>query len=144
MKPLNLFRADHARWDGVPPINIYLLRLMFFLMIVFLGKESWTYILTHNGPWDPAVAMNWCIWGAYSVLAILAFIHPVKMLPMVLLEIFYKVLWLILVAYPLWRSKQLVGSPAEGMTDAFLWVVLPIVATPWPYVFRKYLTLKRG
>ena len=141
MKITNLFKPDYQRWDGAPRINVYLLRLMFFLMIVFLGKDSWTHILTHKGAWNPFDAMAWCIWACYSVLAILGIIHPLKMLPIVLLEIMYKVLWLVLVAYPLWSADQLTGSPAEGMTNAFLWVVLPIVAMPWKYLFKKYILL---
>jgi len=60
------------------------------------------------------------------------------MLPIVLLEIFYKVQWLILVAYPLWSKGTLAGSPAEGITSQFLWVILPIVAVPWGYVVVNY------
>jgi hypothetical protein len=55
------------------------------------------------------------------------------------------VIWLILVAYPLWSSNQLAGSPAEGMTNSFLFVVLPILAMPWRYFFRRYILMeKRG
>jgi hypothetical protein len=61
------------------------------------------------------------------------------MLPLVLLEIAYKVLWLILVAYPLWSTDRLAGSPAEDMTYVFLWVALPIIATPWKYAFEHYV-----
>jgi len=32
----------------------------------------------------------------------------------------------------------LAGSPAEGITASFLWVLLPIVAVPWGYVFVNY------
>ena len=109
----NIFKPDYEHWDGVPKINIYILRLMFFLMIVFLGKASWTHILTFKGTWNPEDAMAWCIWGSYSVLAILGIIHPLKMLPIVMLEIFYKLLWLIIVAYPLWKSNQFTGSSSE-------------------------------
>jgi hypothetical protein len=48
------------------------------------------------------------------------------------------VLWLMVVAYPLWSAGTLVGSSAEGTTSAFLWVLLPIVAVPWGYVFGTY------
>jgi hypothetical protein len=58
---------------------------------------------------------------------------------LVLFEILYKLVWLIIVAYPLWSANQLSGSPAEPMTEAFLWVVLPIVATPWKYALDKYV-----
>jgi hypothetical protein len=62
-----------------------------------------------------------------------------KMLPIILLEIFYKVLWLLVVAYPLWSQGTLAGSTAEGITSAFLWVILPIVAMPWGYAFVSYI-----
>jgi hypothetical protein len=61
------------------------------------------------------------------------------MLPIILLEIFYKVLWLLVVAYPLWSRGTLAGSTAEGITSAFLWVILPIVAMPWGYAFVSYI-----
>ncbi len=142
---INVFKRGHDKYEGVPAINIYILRLMFILMIVFLGKDSWTHIVNFNGSWDPTNAMAWCIWASYSVLAILGVIRPLKMLPIVMLEIFYKVLWLVIVAYPLWKSNALTGSPAEGMTNAFLWVLLPIVAMPWRYFFRTYiLPVKRS
>ena len=141
---LNIFKRDYEHWDGVPRINIYVLRLLFILMFVFLGKDSWTYIFTHKGPWDPNDAMAWCIWASYSVLAVLGIIHPLKMLPVLLLEVLYKGFWLILVAYPLYMSEQLAGSPAEGMTYAFLWVVLPILAIPWKYTFQKYVLMSKG
>lgn len=135
----NIFGPDYERWEGVPKINIYLLRLLFLLMLVFLGKESWTFIFTHKGIWNPMDAMAWCIWASYSVLSIFGIIQPLKMLPIVMLEILYKVIWLILVAYPLWSSNQLAGSSAEVMTYNFLLVVLPILAMPWRYFFRKYI-----
>jgi hypothetical protein len=41
-------RAD--KYDGVRPINIYLLRLLYVLMFLVLGKDTWMHILTHKGP----------------------------------------------------------------------------------------------
>ncbi|MGB8321992.1 MAG: hypothetical protein WCE52_03430, partial [Candidatus Acidiferrum sp.] len=97
------------------------------------------HILTHQGAWDPTEAVAWCVWTAFATLAGIGIFRPVKMLPIVLLEIFYKVLWLILVAYPLWAKGTLEDSPAEGITSQFLWVLLPIVAVPWGYAFRSYI-----
>jgi hypothetical protein len=139
----SIFGPDYKRWEGVPKINIYLLRLMFTLMVLFLGKSSWGYILTFKGQWNPASAMSWCVWAAYSVLAILGIIHPLRMLPIVMLEIFYKVLWLFIVAYPLWSSNHLIGSPAESMTNAFIWVILPIISMPWRYFFKKFILIAK-
>jgi len=79
------------------------------------------------------------MWVAYSVLAVIGIIRPLKMLPLVMIEIAYKVLWLIVVAYSLWSANQLIGSPAEEMTYTFLWVVLPIAAMLWKYAFETYI-----
>ena len=108
-------------------------------MFFVLGRETWTKILTHKGPWEPFEAVAWSIWAAFATLAGLGIVRPLKMLPMVLLEIFYKVLWLILVAYPLWLRDELWGSPAEAITTPFLWVILPIFAVPWGYLFVNYI-----
>ena len=135
----SLFRPDYDRYDGVRRINIYLMRLLYILMLLFLGKDSWTHILTHQGAWAPDDAMAWSVWASFATLGVLGILQPVKMIPLLLLEVFYKVLWLVLVAYPLWRVDELTGSPAEGMTYAFLWVALPIVAVPWGYAFKTYV-----
>jgi hypothetical protein len=133
-----IFRPDD-RYEGVRPIHIYLLRMVYILMFFVLGKETWTQILTHQGPWEPTHAVAWCVWTAFATLAGLGIIRPLKMLPILLLEIFYKLLWLAIVAYPLWSRGALSGSAAEGTTSVFLWVILPIVAVPWGYVFATYI-----
>ena len=139
MRPFGIFQPDHDRHDGVRPVNIYLLRLLFLLVFVFVGYDAWTTLLRHAGPWDPVRAAAFCMWGSYALLSILGVFYPLKLLPLVLFEIVYKVVWLGLVAYPLWRVDALWDSPAAGMAVAFLWVVLPIVAMPWGYFFRAYV-----
>ena len=66
------------------------------------------------------------------------------MLPLVLFEIAYKLLWLAVVAWPLCSANRLAGSPSEGLTYAFLPVVVPVAFVPWGYVFRKYIWSQRG
>jgi hypothetical protein len=133
-----IFQRDD-QYEGVRRISIYLLRLVFVLMFFVLGKDTWTHILTHKGTWEPGDAMAWCVWTAFATLAGLGIFRPLNMLPILLLEIFYKVLWLIIVAYPLWSAGTLANSSAEGTTSVFLWVLLPIVAVPWGYVIQNYV-----
>ncbi len=142
LDPLYPFRRSD-KYEGVRPINIYLLRLLYLLMFFVLGQLTWTHILTHKGPWNPTDAVAWCVWTAFATLAGLGILRPLKFLPIVLLEIFYKVLWLILVAYPLWSRGALAASPAADITNKFLWVILPIVATPWGYAFAQYVYTPR-
>ena len=136
----SIVKPDYERYEGVMRIKIYLLRLVFALTFLFVGMDSWTTILQHEGAWKPLEAVAFCVWASYSALSFLGLLHPLKMLPLVLFQIFYKTIWLIIVAYPLWVTDQLIGSSAEGMTKAFLWVVLPIVAMPWQYLLKHYFS----
>jgi hypothetical protein len=87
----NIFKRDYERYEGVPPINIYLLRLLFTLMFFFLSYTSWTHILHHTGPWDPANSAAWFMWASCALIAGIGILRPLKMLPIVLFEIIYKV-----------------------------------------------------
>ncbi|HEX8397137.1 MAG TPA: hypothetical protein VF644_06910 [Pyrinomonadaceae bacterium] len=52
-----IFTPDYERYEGVRPINIYLLRLFYFLMVFFVATDSWKGIITHQGQWDRFRAM---------------------------------------------------------------------------------------
>ena len=136
---MNVFQAVPDRYEGVPPINIYLLRLVYALVFVFVGFDVWSSILSHEGTWNPVTAAAFCMWAAYSLMSLIGIFRPLKMLPLVLFEILYKLIWLTIVAYPLWSANELAGSPAEDMVYAFLWVILPVVAVPWKYAAIHYV-----
>ena len=135
----NLFTRDHNRYEGVRPIQVYLLRLVFLLTFVFLGMGSWSTILGHTGDWKPLNAIAFSVWAAYSTLSFLGILKPLKMLPIIAFQVFYKTVWLVIVAYPLWSSGMLTGSDAEQMTKDFMWIVLPIVAMPWGHFFKSFI-----
>ena len=101
--------SPSSKYDGVRPIHVYLLRLLYVLMFFVLGKDCWTKLLTHQGPWDPYESVAWCVWTGFAMLAGLGISRPLRMLPIVLLEIFDKLLWLGMVAYPLWAQGPLVA-----------------------------------
>ena len=139
-----LFTADHARYDGVRPINVYLLRLFYFLMAAFVATDAWGAILAHQGPWDHVRAVATCVWAAYPTMAVLGLIHPLRMLPIMVFMIFYKSIWLFAVAYPLWRAGTLDGSPAEEMARVFVWVIVPAAVVPWGYFVRHFVLWSRA
>jgi len=144
MKLSTALKPDYERHEGVRPIIVLLLRLGYGLVFAFVGYTSWTRIINHQGDWDPIQAAALCMFASHSLLSLIGIFHPLKMLPLVLFEISYKLIWLVTVAWPLWSAHRLAGSPAEGMTYAFLPVVVPIVFVPWPYVFRKYIWSQPG
>jgi hypothetical protein len=134
-----IFIPDYEHYQGVRKINIYLLRVLYFLIALAVGKDSWTFLLTKVDSVSPMEAVTWSVWAGFSLVAILGLIHPLKMLPIIFLEIAYKIIWLAFVAYPLWSTDALTGSQAEGLTLVFLWVLLPIIAVPWGYAIKSFV-----
>jgi len=138
-----IFTPNHDKYEGVRPINVYLLRVLYFLMFVGVGVQVWRTLFTHEGPWDHTKAVAFCVWAAYPTLGVLGLIRPLRWLPIVIFMIFYKTLWLIVVAYPLWRAGTLAGSPAEEMARVFIWAPVFILIVPWVYVFKNYVKWQR-
>ena len=133
-----LFTSDPARHDGVRPFHIGVLRVLYVLMFVGVGIPVWGEILNHQGPWDHVRAIAFCVWAAYPTLGLLGLRQPLRMLPLVLFMLFYKSIWLLAVAYPLWAAGQLAG-PALEMARVFRWVALIALLMPWGYVWRTYV-----
>jgi hypothetical protein len=134
-----VLRSSAERYDGVRPVNIYLLRTVFLLAFLFVGYDSWSALLKHEGAWDPMKAAALTMFASYSLLSILGVFRPLKMLPVMIFMALYKSVWLLFVAYPLWAAGQLAGSPVEGMAGVFLWVPVAIVAVPWKYALETYV-----
>lgn len=143
MSIASMFTPDHERYEGVRPINIWLLRVFYFLMAVFVATDAWKTLITHEGPWDPVRAVSWCVWATYPTLAVLGLIHPLRMLPIMFVTIGYKLLWLGFVALPLWQSNTLAASPAREMAMVFLWTPVLMLAVPWKYAFDTYVRWPR-
>ncbi|KGN30516.1 hypothetical protein N802_06785 [Knoellia sinensis KCTC 19936] len=64
-------------------------------------------------------------------------LHPVKLLPVLLFESAWKLLWLGLVALPRAMSGPLDEATTELLIKNSL-VVIILAVTPWRYVWRTY------
>lgn len=79
---------------------------------------------------------------ALSVLALLGLRYPVRLLPVLLFEVAWKLIWLGVVALPLWLDHAM-DPAARELTGEVLWVVVILAVIPWRYAFSRYLT-RRG
>ncbi|MFM6344212.1 MAG: hypothetical protein ACKPFK_03565, partial [Dolichospermum sp.] len=109
------------------------------LMFAVMGYSAWSHIFSNKGSWEPVNAVTWCVWAAYATISFIGIYNTLKMLPIMLFMIFYKTIWLIVVAYPLWKTNTLIGSPNEELTFIFIWVFIPAIFFPWKYSYRHYL-----
>jgi len=134
-----ILKPNNEKYEGVRPINIYLLRLLYLLMPLGAGTEAWQTLAAHEGPWDHTKAVAWCVWAAYPTLSLFGLIRPLKWLPIIVFMIFYKSLWLLVVAYPLWKSGSLTGNAAEQMAGVFAAAPFIALIVPWPYFVRNFV-----
>jgi hypothetical protein len=115
--------------------RLYLMRLLYLLNFALLGLQVWPVLINHAGAWDPVRGVAWSCWAALSALAGLGVRYPLKMLPLLLMQLLYKSIWVIAVALPLWstfRSMELTKVMAYG-------AVVDLIVIPWPYVFANYV-----
>jgi hypothetical protein len=61
--------------------------------------------------------------------------YPLRMLPLLLLQLFYKAVWLLAVALPMWSAVR-----STGLTHAMaIGAIVDLVGIPWPYVLANYV-----
>jgi hypothetical protein len=121
--------------DEVSTFRLYVVRAVFLLNFVMLGSNVWPGLITHEGPRDPMKAVAICFWASLAALSGLGIRYPLRMLPLLLLQLLYKLVWLIAVALPQW--------PAIRSTELFKAMTIPIplllIVIPWPYVLANFV-----
>ncbi|MES3024913.1 MAG: hypothetical protein V4857_25355 [Pseudomonadota bacterium] len=111
---------------------------MYLFIVVGLGTFVWPGIIQQAKPWELMEGIVVCMLAAFSVLSALGLRYPLQMLPILLWELVWKVLWLLIVALPLWRSDRM-DAATMANTVACIFVVLVPFVIPWRYVFENYL-----
>ena len=125
--------------EEVSTFRLYLMRLLYLGNFVFLGLNVWPGIINHafhnTAAWDPLHGVAFSFWAALSALSGLGIRYPLKMLPLLLLQLLYKSIWLIAVYLPL-RSA---GQSTDLIKVMGIGVVVDLIVIPWPYVLATYV-----
>ena len=118
-------------------VRLYLMRFFYLFTAVVVGINAWPAIINPEKPLDILTGVAWSFYAAFSILMLLGVWLPERMLPLLLLQLFYKLIWLFGVGFPL-RSHGQVG--ATGAIQTFVGAaLLDLVIIPWPYAYAKYV-----
>jgi hypothetical protein len=121
-------------------LRLYLMRALYLLNFVFLGASVWPGLLEHGpAPWDPMHGIAVSFWAALSTLCALGLRYPLKMLPLLLMQLFYKSVWVLAVGLPLRAAGPLDPTAAELLQVCIGGIVVDLIVIPWPYVFAIYV-----
>jgi len=120
--------------------RLYVLRAMYLLIGLAQGSQTWPAIVHHTKPWDLWHGVGMSFLGALTALSLLGVRYPVRMLPLLIFELAWKVLWVLAAWLPLWLAHSVDADTADSFTQIIFGVVLVPLVLPWGYVWKNYVT----
>lgn len=125
--------ADAA--EEVSFLRLCILRAAYLLLVVGLGAMIVPEILSHE-PTSRGVIPS--LLGAIWLLALLGLRYPLTMLPLLMFEFAWKLIWMIAWGLPQYSAGRLPPTFADDVFAIGLGVVLMPLVIPWGYVWRHY------
>ena len=117
--------------------RLNVLRLGYAFMAVGLAIVKWPVLIQGVASLPVMEGVVTCLLTAMSLLAFLGLRYPVQMLPIMLFEVIWKVIWIAAVAVP-----HLIADDIDAATSDVLFscsvVVIIAAVIPWAYVWKRY------
>ncbi|HTT97508.1 MAG TPA: hypothetical protein VMF58_05625 [Rhizomicrobium sp.] len=118
--------------------RLYTLRGTYLLIAAAMGTQIWPLVFSHRH-WDDlmhGVAVS--MLAAITALCLIGLRYPLKMLPLLFVELAWKTIWVLAMGLPLWRAGQMDANAQDDMTACLMGAIFLIVI-PWGYVWRHYV-----
>jgi hypothetical protein len=123
--------------SGLSVRRLNLMRAGYLLMAGGLAVVKWPLLPDASSkPLYEGVTL--CLLTAMSLLALVGVRSPVRMLPVLLFEVAWKLLWLGLVALPTSIGGSLDSATSDVAVNCSLVVVI-IAVIPWRHVWQRYV-----
>ena len=118
--------------------RLNVMRFGYAFMGVGLAITRWPRLI-QDAPSLPVMeGVVTCLLTAMSLLAFLGLRYPVRMLPILLFEVTWKVIWIAAVAIPYLVSDD-VNVAAREVLFSCSFVVVIIAVVPWRFAWRQYV-----
>jgi hypothetical protein len=89
-------------------------------------------------PQDPIVyGVTGSVWLAFGLLSILGLKSPLKFVPVLLMQLCYKLIWFIGVVFPLLVSANFPAYAILHVIVMASYIIGDLIAIPFAYVFSK-------
>ena len=125
----------------LPLYRLNLMRVGYAVMGFGLIAVKWPLLVTHPDPWPLFEGVTTCLLVAMSVLALLGLRYPARMLPILVFECLWKLLWLSVVGVPQLAAGTMDAATRTVFVNCLVGVIV-LVVTPWRHVWRQYVTAK--
>jgi hypothetical protein len=121
----------------LPTYRLNLMRIGYLVMAVGLALTRWPKI-PEAASMPVFEGVVTALLTAMSLLAFLGLRYPIRMLPVLVFESVWKVIWLAAVALPNLAAGDLDAEMGRVLSSVSLVVVI-LAVTPWDYVVSRYL-----
>lgn len=114
------------------------LRAAYLILGGGLVLTLWPSLLNPPPGWPVMSSVATAMLCGLSVLALLGLRHPLQMLPVLLFEFTWKVIWVGFVALPRWLSGAMDDRTMTTLIEcAVVLILVPLV--PWRHVVATYI-----
>jgi hypothetical protein len=128
----------HAPATGLSTRRVNVMRIGFAFMGVGLAIVKWPVLAQGAQALPVMEGVVTCLLTAMGLLAFLGLRYPVRMLPILLFEVTWKIIWMAAVAVP-----HLIAGDLDAEAGAVLFncsfVVIIIAVVPWDHVWRRFV-----
>ncbi len=126
---------ERAAGGEVSLLRLYILRAMYLVLVVGLGAMILPEILSHPLLSRGVIAS---LLGGVWLLAFLGLRYPLEMLPLLLFELVWKLIWMAAYGLPQWAAGE---RPPTFAEDSFNigWGLVLLLVIPWGYVWRHFV-----
>jgi hypothetical protein len=114
-----------------------LLRLLYLIMAAGLAITVWPSVLSHDTVQAHSGPGAQSMMAAMGALAVIGLRFPLKMLMLLVFEVFWKLIFLLSFALPLWLTGQPDAASWENVWACLIAMAfIPII--PWRYWFTSF------
>jgi hypothetical protein len=120
--------------------RLYVLRAAYFFISVGMGSQVWPIVFSHTNELANIHGARFAMLAGLTAMTLLGLRYPLKMLPLLLFEVTWKLIYLAAFALPLWSAHDVSEATASNISAVVIGVVIVILMIPWRYVFAQYVT----
>jgi len=132
-------RPPSATAPEVPLGRLNAMRVGYALMGIGLAVVKWPIVIGYDSSTPLFEGIVHILLTAMGLLALLGLRYPVRLIPILLFECLWKLLWLAIVVLPAALAGDVDDAMGEVIVSCSLVVVI-LAVTPWGYVWRHYVT----
>ncbi|MEL6305962.1 MAG: hypothetical protein AAFQ20_14395 [Bacteroidota bacterium] len=124
--------------QGISKFRIWLMQGLYALTFVGLAFQAWETLLYPEEPLHYLEGVAFSFWAAYATLMGLGILFPLRMLPLIFLQLVYKAIWAVCVYLPMEATNMVTPQAASFYNICLAAVVLDVLVIPWYHVFKTY------